>query len=74
MVCSLPRRQTEGFARSFVCLMGLSLHVPDSSTPSKRSINLELSELAQALNYYRFKWTKGLWRGQHGYTEKLLRP
>ena len=49
MVCSLPLRQTEGFARSLVRLMGLCLNVPDYSTLSKRSINLELSELAQTL-------------------------
>lgn len=49
MVCSLPLRQTEGFTRSLVSLMGLSLNVPDYSTLSKRSINLELSELAQTL-------------------------
>ncbi len=49
MVCSLPLRQTEGFARSLVRLMGLSLNIPDYSTLSKRSINLELSELAQTL-------------------------
>ncbi len=29
IVCSLPLRQTEGFARSLVRLMGLSLDVPD---------------------------------------------
>jgi hypothetical protein len=33
MVCSLPLRQTEGFARSLVRLMGLSLDIPDYSTP-----------------------------------------
>ena len=49
LVCSLPLRQTEGFARSLVRLMGLSLSVPDYSTLSKRSINLELSALAQTL-------------------------
>ena len=49
MVCSMPLRQTEGFARSLVRLMGLGLNVPDYSTLSKRSINLELSELAQTL-------------------------
>ena len=49
MVCSLPLRQTEGFARSLVRLIGLSLNIPDYSTLSKRSINLELSELAQTL-------------------------
>jgi len=49
IVCSLPLRQTEGFARSLIRLMGLSLDVPDFSTLSKRSINLELSALAQTL-------------------------
>ena len=49
IVCSLPLRQTEGFARSLVHLMGLSFDVPDYSTLSKRSINLELSALAQTL-------------------------
>ena len=49
IVCSLPLRQTEGFARSLVRLMGLSLDVPDYSTLSKRSINLELTTLAQTL-------------------------
>ena len=49
MVCSLPLRQTERFARSLVSLMGLSLDAPDYSTPSKRSVNLELSALAQTL-------------------------
>ena len=49
IVCSLPLRQTEGFACSLVRLMGLNLNVPDYSTLSKRSINLELSRLAQTL-------------------------
>ena len=49
MIFSLPLRQTEGFARSLVRLMGLSLDVPDYSTLSRRSINLELSNLAQTL-------------------------
>ena len=47
MIFSLPLRQTEGFARSLVRLMGLSLDVPDYSTLSRRSINLELSSLVQ---------------------------
>jgi len=41
IVCSLPLRQTEGFARSLVCLMGLNLDVPDYTTLSKRSTNLK---------------------------------
>jgi hypothetical protein len=48
-VYSLPLRQTEGFARSLVRLMELDLDIPDYSTLSKRSINLELSHLAQTL-------------------------
>jgi len=49
IVYSLALRQTEGFARSLVRLMGLDLDIPDYSTLSKRSINLELSALAQTL-------------------------
>ena len=49
IVYSLPLRQTEGLARSLVRLMGLDLDIPDYSTLSKRSINLELSALAQTL-------------------------
>ena len=49
MVYSLPLRQTERFAHSLVRLMGLSLDVPDYSTLSKRSVDLELSALAQTL-------------------------
>jgi hypothetical protein len=49
MVYSLPLRQTEGFANSLVRLMALNLDIPDFSTLSKRSINLELSHLAQTL-------------------------
>ena len=48
-VFSLPLRQTEGFAKSLVQLMHLELGIPDFSTLSKRSINLELSNLAQTL-------------------------
>ena len=49
LVYSLPLRQTEGFARSLVCLMLLGLNIPDYSTLSKRSVDLELSALAQTL-------------------------
>lgn len=49
MVCSMPLRQTEDFARSLVRLIGLNLSVQDDSTLSKRTINLELSECAQTL-------------------------
>ena len=49
IVYSLPLRQTEGLALSLVRLMGLDLDIPDYSTLSKRSINLELSALAQTL-------------------------
>jgi hypothetical protein len=41
MVYSLPLRQTDGLTRSLVRLMGLSLDIPDYSTLSKRSINLD---------------------------------
>lgn len=52
MVCWLPLRQTEGFARSLVRLMGLSLNVPDYSTLSV-SNQMNLHEKAQ-------KWAKQL--------------
>ena len=49
LVYSLALRQTEGFVTSLICLMGLTLDTPDYTTLSKRSINLELSNLAQTL-------------------------
>ncbi|CDZ77269.1 hypothetical protein BN59_01551 [Legionella massiliensis] len=49
LVFSLPLRQAEGFTNSLVQLMHLELEIPDFSTHSKCSINLELSNLAQTL-------------------------
>jgi hypothetical protein len=49
LVYSLALRQSEGFVTSLIRLMGLTLDTPDFTTLSKRSINLELSNLAQTL-------------------------
>lgn len=47
LVYLLPLQQAEGFAKSLIQLMHLEVDIPDYTTLSKRSINLELSRLAQ---------------------------
>jgi len=42
LVFNLPLRQTEGFLRLLLELMGLSLEVPDHTTLSRRSQNLDV--------------------------------
>jgi len=44
-VYKLPLRQTEGFLRSLIILMGLDIKAPDYSCISKRSISLKLKKL-----------------------------
>lgn len=48
IVYKQPLRQTEGFVRSLVKLMGLDLHVPDYSTLSRRSAGLILPMRSRA--------------------------
>ena len=43
MVYKQPLRQTEGFVRSLVKLMGVDIRVPDFSTFSRRGSGLDLS-------------------------------
>ena len=43
LVFHLPLRQAEGFIRSLFKLMGVDLEVPDHTTLSRRSANLEVS-------------------------------
>jgi hypothetical protein len=45
MVYHLPLRQTEGFARSLLSLMGLPLRVPRHSTLSRRRKTLDIQPL-----------------------------
>jgi len=46
-VFHLPLRQTEGFLESLIQLMGLELDVPDHTTLSRRSRELEVPEVAK---------------------------
>ncbi len=48
MVCKQPLRQTEGFVRSLVKLMGVDIRVPDYSTFSRRGTGLTLPMESQA--------------------------
>jgi len=48
-VYHLPLRQTEGFTRSLIKLMGLDIKAPDYSCISKRSISLELQKLVDTI-------------------------
>ncbi len=48
-VYHLPLRQTEGFMRSIIRLLDVDITAPDYSTLSKRSVSLELIELADTI-------------------------
>lgn len=48
-VYHLPLRQTEGFTRSLIKLMGLDIKAPDYTCISKRSISLELKKLIETI-------------------------
>jgi len=48
-VYKLPLRQTEGFLKSLITLMGLDIKAPDYSCLSKRSIGLKLKKLIDTI-------------------------
>ena len=48
-VYKLPLRQTEGFLKSLITLMGLDIKAPDYSCISKRSIGLKLKKLIDTI-------------------------
>ena len=50
LVFNLPLRQTEGFLRSVLSLMGLDLDAPDHTTLSRRSQHLDI-KLRRACPY-----------------------